>query len=454
MRRWLLPLVLSGCADLIGISDPQDLALVELEVSNGTLEPAFDPAITRYDVTVGYAASEVEIRAAASAPSARVEIAGSLTPSGTAIAPVTVGESTLTVVVRSDSGVAVTYQVVVHRADLVIDFAPARSIPTGLTGILAYVSIADLDGDGTPDLAPVSTAGVQVMTNDGGANFTPRGTLPNSNLRGLTARDLDGDGTRDLVAMDDMGLRTFRGTGSARFEPGVACGAPAVSSAFVLFRFDADVRPDIAVVNHNGMLSPMLGQVPCFYPMPAIDQYVTPEPLAKVISGHLDLDDREDLASFDQILGRIYVHSNVGGGGLSFEALDLGPAGRAIALEAADLDGDDRDELIWIDVTTGDVVIENHPGPPAVRHRVPRGPRALTLVDVDGDGALDIVVRDAQGLTVLHNEGGRTFLERVVPLDAPATTQIELADLDGDGRADLVSTNGGSTLSLRLGVTP
>lgn len=451
--RWLLPLVLGGCADLIGITDPQELALVELEVSHGTLEPAFDPAVTRYDVTVGYAASEVEIHAAASTPSARVEIAGAPTTTGNAVAPVAVGDSTLTVVVRSDSGVAVTYQVVVHRADLAVAFAPARSIPTGLAGSLAYVSVADLDGDGAPDLAPVSTEGVQVMTNDGRAHFTPRGILPDENLRNLTARDLDGDGIRDLVAMDDFGLRTFRGTGSARFDPGIACGAPDASSAFVLFRFDADVRPDIAVVNQNGMLSPMLGQVPCFQPMAASDQYVTPEPLAKVVSGRLDLDDRDDLASLDLIQGRIYLHGNIGGSGLSYEALDLG-SGRANSLEAADLDDDGRDELIWIDATTGDIVIENHPGPSAQRHRVPRGPHSLAVIDVDGDGPLDIVVRDLQGLTVLHNEGARTFLERTVPLDAPAAARFVLADLDGDGRADLVTTDGGSTLSLRLGVTP
>lgn len=451
--RWLLPLVLGGCADLIGITDPQTLALVELEVSHGTLEPAFDPAVTRYDVTVGYAASEVEIHAATSAPSARVEIAGAATTTGNAVAPVAVGESTLTVVVRSESGVSVTYEVVVHRADLVIAFAPAQSIPTGLDGSLAYVSVADLDGDGVSDLAPVSTVGVQVMTNDGSAHFTPRGFLPGDNLRGLTARDLDGDGTRDLVAMDDFGLHTFRGTGSARFDPGIWCGSPDVATAFVLFRFDADVRPDIAVVNQNGMLSPMRGEVPCFQPMPAIDQYVTPEPLAKVVSGRLDLDDRQDLASIELVQGRIYLHGNVSGAGLSFEPLDLGPEGRASALEAADLDGDARDELIWIDATTGDIVIENHPGTRA-RHRVPRSPHSLAIVDVDGDGALDIVVRDLQGLTVLHNEGGRTFLERVVPLDAPAAAQFVLADLDGDGRADLVTTDGGSTLSLRLGVTP
>jgi hypothetical protein len=193
----------------------------------------------------------------------------------------------------------------------------------------------------------------------------------------------------------------------------------------------------------------------CFQNMPASEQQVSPTALTAVVAGPFDASVGDDLASLDPNTGRIFVHRNINGGGLSIEQLDLGGVGpRATELAAADLDGDGRAELIWLDRTTDDVVVQKFPGPRGASFHVLGNPRGLVLADIDGDTLLDIVVQDNMGLTVLHNETGGTFSVKAVPMQLPGVTRIALADLDGDGRADLVTANFTSTVSVYLGVAP
>ncbi|MEM8964112.1 MAG: CRTAC1 family protein, partial [Acidobacteriota bacterium] len=70
-------------------------------------------------------------------------------------------------------------------------------------------------------------------------------------------------------------------------------------------------------------------------------------------------------------------------------------------------------------------------------------PRALTPSDTDRDGDLDLVIAHGKGLTVLDNLRQGTF-EPVGDLPVAATkalSSVITADLDNDGRPDLVTTS-------------
>ncbi|MCH2364732.1 MAG: VCBS repeat-containing protein, partial [Planctomycetes bacterium] len=76
---------------------------------------------------------------------------------------------------------------------------------------------------------------------------------------------------------------------------------------------------------------------------------------------------------------------------------------------------------------------------------VSRYPRAVICVDVDSDGILDIVTANKDGdtrsmVTVLKNDGSGIF-ERADFEDAVRASDLDAADFDGDGANDLLTAN-------------
>lgn len=121
-------------------------------------------------------------------------------------------------------------------------------------------------------------------------------------------------------------------------------------------------------------------------------------------------------------------------------------------LEAAfgDLTGDGRLDLcvaewnregVWFFRNTGDVdgggwpIYERHPDPIDVGGRL-ASIHSLQMVDVDGDGLVDLVI-NGQWIRN-HNPFGWPF-EPDPPLDLGSGEQVALVELTGDGRLDLIS---------------
>ncbi len=188
-----------------------------------------------------------------------------------------------------------------------------------------------------------------------------------------------------------------------------------------------------------------------------------------------DGDGKPDLAATDDYADSISVYRNISaGGGLSgssFESRIVLPASTAnyspYMLIAGDVDGDGRLDLVASDVEGNTVsVFRNQATPgslssnsfaPFVTFAVGNSPRAVALVDLDGDGRPEIGTANYNSSTVsiLRNvsaPGVITATSFAPRTDFPVGAGpqgLVVTDLDGDGRSDLATGNSSShTISL------
>jgi len=75
---------------------------------------------------------------------------------------------------------------------------------------------------------------------------------------------------------------------------------------------------------------------------------------------------------------------------------------------------------------------------PAPTITTPEGPRAVAIRDLNGDGKLDLVVTNgsANSLSTFLGTGSGTFT-RLVTISVPGAGRLAAADLNADGRVDI-----------------
>ena len=132
----------------------------------------------------------------------------------------------------------------------------------------------------------------------------------------------------------------------------------------------------------------------------------------------------------------------------------LNDVGRVADVRAGDLDGDgdiDFAVAVFGHLSEGQVGwLEQHEPGRFRFHTLIARPGAIhvPLVDLDGDGRLDIVVLISQANEEIHallGRGGGQFAQRTLyraPTPLYGSSGIEPVDLDGDGDLDLLYTNG------------
>ena len=193
---------------------------------------------------------------------------------------------------------------------------------------------------------------------------------------------------------------------------------------------------------------------------PSVDFLTGASPF-QVISVDIDGDGKLDLITSNNGGGDASVLRNLGSGpGININSFDLpvnfpagiGPAGIA----AGDIDGDGKKDLVIANFNVSTIAILKNTSvsgtinsssfAPAVEYASAPGCAYVILVDIDGDGKLDVVTANqpGQSLSVFRNQrtvgviDGNTLAARV---DIPVTggpLGVAAGDLDGDGRPELV----------------
>lgn len=329
-----------------------------------------------------------------------------------------------------------------------------------LTAPNGAVAAADLDSDGDADL--VLGNGTSIALNNGDGTFAPpiAGPIqPGSRFlpTAVAIGDLDHDGDVDLALPIEgpRGLNTViielnRGDGT--FLPGVTISLPAAVSSsnkqltIAIGDIDGDGDLDLAVANNYALVTSVLrnGGDATFAPP---ENYVTGSG-SSVLLRDVDGDGDLDLAV---LAGPLVLTYNDGQGRFVSAPLRpvperTDPLGGPVCVVAADLDGDGLPDLATANRADNSVSILRNQGgrsfAPPTSIRVADAPSWIAAADVDGDGRIDLAVTSyANQLTLLHNNGSGQFaVASTLPVQYPS--RVEFARLHSDANPGLVVASG------------
>ncbi len=330
----------------------------------------------------------------------------------------------------------------------------------------AALAVADLDGDGRPDVARLRGGpqpGLEVRLAAAGLAAAPPIAAPDlgraAGAPGLLAADLDNDGDRDLIAWGPAGVAVWRGGGDGTFTAaGADFGLAGRRGAGAAAVTDFDIEGDLDLVLAGGRAGAgELFRNALSGPLESVGAQVLPRvdlgtgaaaAVRAVVASDLDRDGDPDLLLatprrlvwLDNLRqGRFADRTGAGG-------LDGAPGGAAVA--SADLDDDGRPDLVV--AGPAGLAFEHNLGGRFARWDVvaglAAGPawNAVVAFDADNDGRLDLALAgdggaSASGVAALGQRRGQRFA-RLQLSGAPAVaTALAAADLDGDGDLDLVA---------------
>jgi hypothetical protein len=355
------------------------------------------------------------------------------------------------------------------------------------------VAAADLDGDGRLEVA-VAAARVdggfhadQVLVFPalaGGGFGPPAAYAVAAEPWGLCVGDLDGDGRPDLVATIPAseppvpngigasgGLSILRQDPAlrGRFLPAVWVKTGGAADAAVLLDWTGDGLVDVAVadgvrVNSRILLLPQSPNPPGTLLAPIPVPVGTGHGFRDLAVADVDGDGRPDLvlAGYDCMA---VLRQQEGGG---FAAPTFLAAGLHVeGVAAADLDGDGRVDLVAASAgnapdggrggATVTVFLQHQPGQfSPVSLPVADGARQVAIGELNGDGLPDLAVVSLVYQSLSTPSRVSVFLQSVAQRGAfaPGGTYdgtfssnfIALADLDRDGRTDILLNEGPSVM--------
>jgi uncharacterized delta-60 repeat protein len=320
----------------------------------------------------------------------------------------------------------------------------------------------DVNGDGKLDLisANYNAATLTVSTNSGNGNFVFSSRASGAgHPASITAADVNGDGSQDLICPNYAGVGSsvlvFTNNGSGGF---VRAGIYAVGldpHSVAAADVNGDGTVDVISANSGDNTLSVLtndggGFVLAGTYAVGIQPYV-------VIAVDVNGDGYVDLVSANMGTNTLSILTNNGSGGFALASSPVvGNEPRSVT--ATDVNGDGKVDLISADTgglsgNTLTVLTNNGSGifGPNATLTVGAAPYWVTAADVNGDGKVDLISANFSDftLTVLTNNGNGSFGSNATYAVSAHPYSVIAADVNGDGQADLISANfTGSTLSV------
>jgi hypothetical protein len=398
----------------------------------------------------------------------------------------------------------------------------AAAFAPEVTEVIGYPTVADFNGDGIPDIAATGDSAVKVSIGKGDGTFAAPVALSNQSggvkfstpLSAAAAHiahgDFNGDGKVDLLAIGSPGIYEYQyyifwGNGDGTFRDPVMVNTPSITfplqdplydsaiydvnkdgKSDVLSSTAASVAPSVSQItfglsNGNGTFTDVATNVPS-----DLDQSIFYE-ISLPALADFNGDGKLDVAYGS--ISNVYVLNGHGDG--SFDStgkmLAIPPLagtitnGAAMNL-AADFDGDGNQDIavlvvyrsqeypslpiateVWVYYGDG----KGGFSAPVLALQDSRLFTTVSVADLDGTGRKDLIVNTSGSLgggyavAVVSSLPGRSFGPKATYFAGTGLSNLEIADLNRDGRPDLLFGNGdynirasSVTVLLNEGPTP
>ncbi|MBI4905065.1 MAG: VCBS repeat-containing protein [Acidobacteria bacterium] len=387
-----------------------------------------------------------------SRPAVFSDLAGNGTTTGIGIYPFSLSQTQLTVVKGTTT------------------FAPAANFVYNIAADPAGLLVGDFNGDGKRDIAALSmrsaqaTGAVQIYlgVGDGTLSSSPLLTSTGKSPSSATAFDFNGDGKLDLAVANAGGssLMLLFGNGDGTFQtPITLAGGSAFPAAVAAADINKDGRVDL-IIGHNSGVEVRLGNGNGTFQAPS--NVFTGGNISNVAVGDFNKDGNPDIAASSRNSAALNVL--LGNGAGAFPSFSSSLTKYNVAdLILVDFDWDGNLDILLGEGHPDVLVAEGYDNNLFVlfgrgdgtfhglsAYAVPNGATGMVLADVNGDGRADILTSGSASANgnagILLNAGGGLFTKgtsaTILGQFGPTfLSGIDAADVNGDGKIDLLAVD-------------